>query len=92
MRMLTASAAEAARTGFAGAGRPLGGVLPAAGGEERQLFGQPFGPALGAGRSLPTTGTDQHFGILPAFPAMKLINRHGRKIAAFAFPVKANMK
>jgi hypothetical protein len=91
VRMRTPGSAEAAGTGLAGAGRPFGGVLPAAGSEERKLFGQPFGTAFWAGRSLPAAGPDEQFGIRPAFPAMKLINRHGRKIAAYARGVKAKM-
>jgi hypothetical protein len=91
MRMRPPRAAEAARTGRAGAGRRLGRLLAAAGGEARHLFRQPLGPTLRTGSSFPMTGADEDLGIGPAFPAMKLINRHGGKIAVQSFGVKANM-
>jgi hypothetical protein len=89
--MWTPRAAEAARTWLAAASRRLGRVLTAAGSEQRQLFSQSFGPALWTGSAYLATGAHEDFVILPAFPAMKLINRHGPKVADHVLGVKANM-
>jgi len=83
-------AAEAAGTWLAAASRRLGRVLPAAGSEQRQLLSQPFGPALWARSTCLATGAHKEFGVFPAFPAMKLINRHGRMIADYVPVVKVN--
>ena len=63
-----------------GAGR--GRFVPAhARSENRQLLLQLGGAAMGALRPLPTRGTHQDFAIFFTTTAMKLVYRHGGKIA-----------
>jgi hypothetical protein len=80
--MRPARPAKPARTRHAGAGRRRGGILAAAGSEDGQFLAQPFGPALWAGGAPPMAGADQDLRVRPAFPAVKLINRHVKNVAS----------
>ena len=81
MRVRPAGSAHPARTGFAGASRPLGGGT-ATGSKRGKFFRKPGRSAPRAPGSFPVAGANQDFAISLAFFAIKFVNRHGRKIPA----------
>src|SRR5208282_5798127 len=83
--MGTPGAASAAGTRIAGASRRLR-RFAAARSEDRELLHQLLRSALWTGGSLPFAGSDQDFAVGPAFPAMKLIDRHTPSIAMRRVP------
>ena len=80
MRMWFAGAAQAAGAGLASASGG-GFIARDVRGEDRQLLAQPRGTAMRTGSALPLSRTHQQFAVALAFLTMKLVNRHGGKVA-----------
>jgi hypothetical protein len=75
-----ARAAHAAGSRIAAAGFPLRRTTSHAGRKYGQFLRQFFCAALGTGRSLPATGTDEDFAVHSALSTMKFINWHDRNL------------
>ena len=54
------------------------------GGEDRKLFDQFGGAAMGTGCPFPIAGANKDFAVMLAFFAMKFVNRHGSKLCRYA--------
>jgi hypothetical protein len=79
MTVRTATAAPAASA--AALVTPWRGLADGVRCEHRELFHQPFGPAIRAFDSHGVLRAQKDFAVPLAFLAMKLVNRHARKIA-----------
>jgi hypothetical protein len=80
MRVATAAATVSAA---AFAGRSLASGIGRS--ERGKFLRQLLRAAMRTFGVFPIRGADEDFAIVPAFPAMKFINRHGTKLAGFAF-------